>query len=100
MRWFKKKKQEDKILSVDNWVHSDLTDGEKAARGHAAGVLLKDDSFHTVMICLHQVLHSQLDSMETANEKPIIDVTMQIRALRSITRRLESWQQEAQRLNR
>lgn len=94
------KKKEDDWLGVLSWADKDLTDEEKVKRGHKAQALLRDDTFREVMVALHRVLHSQIDSMQQKDNESVIMLSDQLRALRGIKGRLESWSQETERLKK
>jgi hypothetical protein len=91
---WRKKKPED-WLSVKNWPE-DKTEAELIALGNKAELLLKDETYREVMLSLHQVLHSQIDSLAKEDVESLVSLSNQLRAIRSITGRLTAWARKAQ----
>ena len=77
-----------------------LSDEEKVNRGDRAGSLLAAESFHEVIQALQESLHGGLDSMPIHDQKAIMDIVYQIRAVKSIPGKLEGWAQEAKMITK
>ena len=76
-------------------LYEQLSDQEKIDRGARAAVLLNDPCFDEVLTDLCVSLHNGLDHMPTSDPDPIMQIVNQVRAVRNIRPKLESWVQQA-----
>ena len=70
-----------------------ITDAEKVQRGYRANNLLCSDIFDETLDALRAVLLAELENLSTDNHEPVMAIMRQLRSLRHIRGRLESWVQ-------
>lgn len=77
-----------------------LTDDEKIRLGYGAARMLEDEAVQAVMQDMKNILHQTLDSMQSDNEQDVMSIVRQLRVIRAIQGKLESYKQQGQYLER
>lgn len=77
-----------------------LTDEERVLRGQRARAVRQDKTIQEALEEIHSVLHLQLDNMPTNDANAMVSLVSQLRAIKALNTKLESWDTEGARIER
>jgi len=76
-----------------------LTNSELIERGQRASVLLNSDSYVQCVQDMYDCLHLGFDGLHTDDSDCAMSIVRQLRSLRTLNSKFESWSQESKRLS-
>lgn len=74
------------------------TDDEKIQRGQNAKLLIESDAFKDTMQEMYDSLHAAIDCLPTDDKDRLVSISGQLRAIKTVISKLDTWVQESRRL--
>jgi type VI protein secretion system component VasF len=81
-----------------NKIQKQLTNSEIIERGQRASVLLNSESYLQCIEDMYSCLHLGFDGLQTDDADSAMAIVRQLRSLRTLNSKFETWSQESKRL--